>query len=105
MELSIAFGQALKKVRSSRNLTQEDFSTVSSRTYLSSLERGLKSPTLEKIDQIAGALGVHPLTILVAAYVDREEHQDVDRLFQKIRSELIEVSSADSASKRKQRGV
>lgn len=88
MELNIAFGLALKQVRSSRNLTQEDFSTVSSRTYLSTLERGLKSPTLEKVDQLAGALDVHPLTILVATYVGKESYQDAELLFQKIRDEL-----------------
>ncbi|WP_317985300.1 helix-turn-helix transcriptional regulator [Pseudomonas putida] len=45
---------------------------MSSRTYLSSLERGLKSLTLEKINQLAGALKVHPLTILVATYIGRD---------------------------------
>lgn len=93
MELSIAFGLALKKVRNSRNLTQEDFSTVSSRTYLSSLERGLKSPTLEKINQLAGTLDVHPLTILVATYVGRDADLDVEGLFQTIKDELAEMSS------------
>ncbi|MBJ2180180.1 helix-turn-helix transcriptional regulator [Pseudomonas veronii] len=95
MELNVAFGLALKQVRSSRNLTQEDFSTVSSRTYLSTLERGLKSPTLEKVDQLAGVLDVHPLTILVAAYVGKESHQDVELLFQKIREELSSVSTSE----------
>ncbi|MCK9801591.1 helix-turn-helix domain-containing protein [Pseudomonas sp. MAFF 302030] len=95
MELNIAFGLALKQVRSSRNLTQEDFATVSSRTYLSTLERGLKSPTLEKVDQLAGALAVHPLTILVATYVAKESYQDVELLFQKIRDELGSVSPSE----------
>ncbi|RIZ40638.1 MULTISPECIES: helix-turn-helix domain-containing protein [Pseudomonas] len=93
MELSIAFGQALKKVRNSKNLTQEDFSTVSSRTYLSSLERGLKSPTLDKINQLAGTLNVHPLTILVATYVARDANLDIEDLFQTIKEELAEMSS------------
>ncbi len=49
MELKQAFGQALKQLRMSQGLTQEDFSDVSSRTYLSTLERGLKSPTIDKL--------------------------------------------------------
>ena len=53
MELKQAFGAALKKLRSERKLSQEDFSDVSSRTYLSTLERGLKSPTIEKVDELA----------------------------------------------------
>ncbi|MFG0683535.1 MULTISPECIES: helix-turn-helix domain-containing protein [Pseudomonas putida group] len=98
MELSIAFGLALKKVRNSRNLTQEDFSTVSSRTYLSSLERGLKSPTLEKINQLAGTLDVHPLTILVATYVARDANLDIEGLFQTIKDELAGMSSFQDLS-------
>jgi len=98
LELSIAFGLALKKVRNSRNLTQEDFSTVSSRTYLSSLERGLKSPTLEKINQLAGTLDVHPLTILVATYVTRDADLDVEGLFQTVKDELAEMSSFQDLS-------
>jgi transcriptional regulator with XRE-family HTH domain len=98
LELSIAFGLALKKVRNSRNLTQEDFSTVSSRTYLSSLERGLKSPTLEKINQLAGTLDVHPLTILVATYVARDANLDIEGLFQTIKDELAGMSSFQDLS-------
>jgi transcriptional regulator with XRE-family HTH domain len=95
LELNIAFGLALKQVRNSRNLTQEDFSTVSSRTYLSTLERGLKSPTLEKIDQLAGTLGVHPLTILVATYAAQDSHHDVELLFQNIRDDLNSLGSTE----------
>ncbi|HDQ4464501.1 TPA: helix-turn-helix transcriptional regulator [Pseudomonas aeruginosa] len=94
MELNIAFGLALKQARTSKNLTQEDFSSVSSRTYLSTLERGLKSPTLEKIEQLAGALDLHPLTLLVATYAMREDRSDVDCLLQKIRGELRGVAAA-----------
>ncbi|MCK5921298.1 MAG: helix-turn-helix transcriptional regulator, partial [Methylococcales bacterium] len=69
MELKRAFGLALKQLRSERNLSQEDFSDISSRTYLSTLERGLKSPTLEKVDELASVLEVHPLTLLVGGYL------------------------------------
>ncbi|MHA6575416.1 helix-turn-helix domain-containing protein [Pseudomonas yamanorum] len=92
MELNIAFGQALKQVRNSKCLTQEDFSAVSSRTYLSTLERGLKSPTLEKVDQLAEVLEVHPLTVLVATYLNKENSQDVESLLNKISVELRSVS-------------
>ena len=51
-----------------RGLTQEDFGLVSSRTYLSGLERGLKSPTLGKLEQIASVMQVHPLTLLALTY-------------------------------------
>lgn len=59
---------ALRRIRKARGLSQEAFSDVSSRTYLSSLERGLKSPTLNKIEDICAVLDVHPLTLLTLTY-------------------------------------
>jgi transcriptional regulator with XRE-family HTH domain len=63
------FGAGLQKARKSRQLTQEDFSVVSSRTYLSSLERGIKAPTITKLEEIATVIGVHPLSLLAYAYL------------------------------------
>jgi len=40
---------------------------VSSRTYLSSLERALKSPTIDKLEEISGVLNVSPATLLLVA--------------------------------------
>lgn len=69
MVLLKRFGAGLQKARKSRQLTQEDFSVVSSRTYLSSLERGIKAPTITKIDEIAAVIGVHPLSLIAYAYL------------------------------------
>ncbi|MCD9026619.1 helix-turn-helix domain-containing protein [Luteimonas sp. BDR2-5] len=76
---------ALKTIRKARGLSQEAFSDVSSRTYMSSLERGLKSPTLSKLEELCEVMGVHPLTLLTLAYAGRS---DVDKLFVHIRHEL-----------------
>ena len=62
------FAQALRRVRKARGIPQEAFALESSRTYVSTLERGLKSPTLNKVDELARVLNVHPLTLLMAAY-------------------------------------
>lgn len=51
-----------------RGLSQEDFGFVSSRTYVSSLERGNYSPTLNKVDELAEVLNVHPLVLLTLTY-------------------------------------
>lgn len=88
MELKAAFGLALKSLRTSRQLTQEDFETVSSRTYLSTLERGLKSPTLEKVDALASVLKVHPLTLLVDCYLRADSEATLADLLRRIESEL-----------------
>ncbi|MCP1443156.1 transcriptional regulator with XRE-family HTH domain [Pseudomonas sp. GGS8] len=72
MELKPAFGTALKLIRNRRGMSQEDFSVISSRTYLSSLERGLKCPTIEKVEDLAAFLNVHPLTVLAVAYTIKD---------------------------------
>jgi len=81
MNINEAFGIALKKARKSKNKTQEDFALVSSRTYISSLERGLKSITIEKLEEISAVIGVHPLTLL------KDGDLDVTRLIELIQSE------------------
>ena len=53
MNLRQSLATAIRTVRKNKGLTQEDFGVVSSRTYLSSLERGLKSPTVDKLEEIA----------------------------------------------------
>jgi transcriptional regulator with XRE-family HTH domain len=52
MDIRQALGQAIRLIRKQKGLTQESFDTVSSRTYMSTLERGLKSPTIDKLDEI-----------------------------------------------------
>ena len=64
-----AFAKALKTARKARALTQEDFADVSGRTYLSALERGLKSPTLEKIEALSKAMGISPFTLMTLTYM------------------------------------
>ncbi|MBI6949767.1 helix-turn-helix domain-containing protein [Pseudomonas koreensis] len=96
MERGKAFGVALKRYRIRAGLSQEAFSTVSSRTYISTLERGLKNPTLDKINEIASALSVHPLTLLTTYYLGLDDTQSIDDLFALVRSELIAVNGNTS---------
>ncbi|WP_406807514.1 helix-turn-helix domain-containing protein [Burkholderia pseudomallei] len=53
MHSSARIGAALRMLRQAKGVSQEDFGIVSSRTYVSTVERGLKSPTLGKIGFIA----------------------------------------------------
>jgi transcriptional regulator with XRE-family HTH domain len=95
MELGKAFGVTLKRYRMRAGLSQEAFSTVSSRTYISTLERGLKNPTLDKVNEIASALSVHPLTLLTTYYLTLDNTLSIDDLIARIRSELI-AANGDS---------
>jgi transcriptional regulator with XRE-family HTH domain len=61
-----AFGKVLKKIRHEHSLSQEalGFESGYHRTYISLLERGEKSPSLNTIFQLAKALRVLPSEIL-----------------------------------------
>lgn len=92
MDIIDAFAVALKQARTARRLTQEDFSNVSSRTYVSSLERGLKNPTLDKINDLAGVFGLHPLTLLIIAYMIERNNEDSAELLSVVLKELNQMA-------------
>ncbi|CUJ52964.1 helix-turn-helix domain-containing protein [Achromobacter xylosoxidans] len=87
-----SIGQAIKTVRAVRGLSQEAFSGVSSRTYLSTLERGLKSPTLNKLTELCEVMQVHPVTLLTLAYAG--DGAQAERLLAQVRRELAAIKSA-----------
>lgn len=91
MDIKAAFGLALKKARKSRNLTQEDFGIVSSRTYVSTVERGLKSITLEKLDEIATVVNLHPLALVTLAYLQANNQVKLEDLMDQITTELSAI--------------
>lgn len=93
------FGVAFKTVRLARGLTQEDFAQQSGRTYISELERGVKQPTLQKIDDLVIPLTVHPLTPLVLAYLNQPDAASCEELLRQVQDELrqiIELSRSQS---------
>lgn len=81
---------ALRQIRKARGLSQEAFSDVSSRTYLSSLERDLKSPTLNKLAELCEVMEVHPLTLLTLAYA-RDSTRKAEDVLEQVRQELKEI--------------
>lgn len=56
------FGQVLRQLRRERGMSQEElgFESGYHRTYVSLLERGKKSPSLQTIFRLAKALRVEP---------------------------------------------
>jgi transcriptional regulator with XRE-family HTH domain len=90
-----SFAAALKTVRKARGLSQEAFSDVSSRTYMSSLERSLKSPTLSKVAELCEVMDVHPLTLLTLAYAG-DSTLKADALLAQVRQELDEIGQDGS---------
>src|SRR5262245_23248525 len=89
------FGASLSQIRNAKGRTQEDFSNVSSRTYISMLERGIRSPTLDKVEELASELRVHPLTLLSLAYV---KTTDTSVLLEHVKEELRSLGSVSKKS-------
>ena len=60
--LNTVFGEQLRSARKTAHLTQEElaFRAGLDRTYISLLERGLKSPTLTTFFQLCRALNQQP---------------------------------------------
>jgi len=83
----LGLAAALNTVRKARGLSQEAFSDVSSRTYLSTLERDLKSPTLSKLTELCEVMEVHPLTLLTLAYAG-DSTRKAEQLLVQVRQEL-----------------
>ena len=57
---NIAFGKRVAELRKNAGLSQEQFAFMCNvdRTYIGTIERGEKSPTLNTIAKIANALGI-----------------------------------------------
>lgn len=92
MDFKKAFGLAFKEARVAKKLTQEDFGIVSSRTYISTIERGLKSVTLDKLNEISTVLNIHPMTLIGMAFLKLNKNLSVTDLSQQVSSEMTEIA-------------
>ena len=72
-----AFGSVLRQLRETKGLSQEELADRCGihRTYVSQLERGLKSPTLRLVWQICTSLQVNPLSLIA----DVQKHMESER--------------------------
>jgi transcriptional regulator with XRE-family HTH domain len=63
------FGVILRRLRKEKGLSQEGLAAESGfhRTYISLLERGLKSPSLSTIERLAKSFDVEPHYLLLLA--------------------------------------
>lgn len=104
MDLRRNLARSLRVVRKVRGFTHNDLSEVSGRTYVSEVERGIKAPTLEKLDQLARHMGVHPLTLLTMVYLDNLEERDLAAAQTRVKREMAQfLSNAEIAKPQKAR--
>lgn len=86
MDMRKLVGRNFARIRREKGFTQERFAEVSGFTqqYLSDLERGLRNPTIVTIYEIATALGVSHIEIVMPDQMDEAESPIGDgRPFQK----------------------
>ncbi|AGN83084.1 TPA: helix-turn-helix transcriptional regulator [Pseudomonas putida] len=92
MTLKSSFANVLRVLRSHRNITQRGFADTTSRTYLSKLESGRSSLTLDKLEKLSERLEVSPLT-LVALTLSEDTGQTANELIVRTRSEIRALES------------
>ncbi|KKO15807.1 helix-turn-helix domain-containing protein [Pseudomonas putida] len=90
MTLKTSFASVLRALRSKRNITQRDFADTTSRTYLSKLELGKSSITLDKLEQVSERLGLSPLTLLTLT-LSEDSGQPAKDLISKLSDELADL--------------
>lgn len=86
MERKLAFGSALKYVRVQRGIAQEQVGA--SQSFISTIERGIRSPTIEKMQELAERLGVNPATLIVLMQIelDGKEEEILENVQNEIRA-------------------
>jgi transcriptional regulator with XRE-family HTH domain len=97
MSLKTSFASVIKAMRATRGLSQKNLAEVSSRTYISKLERGQCSPTLEMITALSAPLNLSPLT-LVALAIGTESGQPIRSLVSRLEVELSELAEVGTLS-------
>lgn len=77
----MTIGEELKKAREAKKLSLRQLSIKAnvSDSYLSAIERGIKSPTLEFLSKINKALD-YSLLAAIMAYYDKEQDKLIDKL-------------------------
>ena len=94
MTLKTSFASVLRALRNKRNISQRDFADTTSRTYLSKLELGKSSITLDKLDQISRRLDLSTLTLLTLT-LSEETGKPPSELLTKLRIEIAELQQDD----------
>ncbi|CAE6756142.1 hypothetical protein R69776_04660 [Paraburkholderia nemoris] len=63
---------------------------------MSQLERGRQTPTLEKLDAIATAIGIHPLSLVIYAYSCGQTDSETAEVQKRVGDELARLRMYDS---------
>ncbi len=80
MDINIAFGKALRKLRLANGLTQEQLGFEASlrRTHISSLELAEKDPSLKTIEKLSSALGISVSKFMIEVEKEQKKPKGKD---------------------------
>lgn len=73
MYLKKAFGKIFARSRKRAGLVQEDFEPITSRSYISYIERGEVSITMDKLNALSEVIGMHPVSMIFQAYLEYDK--------------------------------
>jgi transcriptional regulator with XRE-family HTH domain len=68
-------------------------------TNVSLLERGGTSPTLDKLEELCSALGIHPVSLVAACYMRKENTGDIRRFLSHVEDELQLIGMSSTMEK------
>lgn len=99
MSLRIAYASALRFLRKRSEVSQQHLAPAANPSYVSRLESGSRSVTLDVSQELAKALNVDPLTLLVLAYAaerDQTPQEVVDHLLADLSDQDLLMSKIPS---------
>ncbi|MBC6432570.1 helix-turn-helix transcriptional regulator [Nostoc sp. HG1] len=75
LDINQRFGKAIRRRRREMDLSQEDLAERAQlhRTYVSSIERGRRNPSLENIEKLAKALDISISALFAEYSIEVEE--------------------------------
>lgn len=86
MTLNEAVGIAIKLARQSQGLSQEEIGA--SQSFVSDVERGKKSMTIQRLEEFADRLGLQPASLMIQASLIADPMLSLDKLFEVVRKDL-----------------
>lgn len=101
MDLKEAFGKTFTRARKAAKLTQEDFETISPRTYISHLERGKSAPSIDKINELSEVIGVHPASLIFQTYLLYDQQTSALDLMATIMEDLRKMERMNDENEKK----
>lgn len=88
MDLKQVFGNTFTRARKQAGLVQEDFEPISSRSYISYIERGKVSISLDKLNELSGVIGMHPASMIFQTYLAFDKEVSALELMSRIMDDL-----------------